>query len=943
MDCRRTTSEKNREVFTMRIMNNVPALQSYNALQVTNSALQKSIQKLSTGFRINSAADDAAGLAISEKMRAQIRGLDRATSNAQDGISMIQTAEGALSETHSILQRMRELSIQAANDTLTQEDRGYIQLEVDQLKEEITRISNTTQFNKKKLLDGTAAALWSSDNLNTKAIIKGGLRQMDQFGQKAAVEGNFKIQVVADPGQAQVQKSNVFKIKHANVIMNLSKDVNNGFADVRVDNLPAGTYKVFQARANTAADHYVVTSFNIVSGRNTYVDVLSAATVSASLGANSIRLYAAAIAASASLVQVNVSVNGSGIFRNDIFYSAGSTITNAFQMYTNAAVAANAAITQVTANATSATNGEATNSTNARAFFDGITKATAQTRTFNTTSGTGSFAFGGFYGLNSSTSRMEIINSAIGGRKNASILLEVVKVDKATGDVTFRAQANEMDASGNLKSYNDSNLIIGANGIKRGYSKLGFTLAAASAIRITNANAYDEGDKLVLNLLSTERTYANEIAISATIDAKWPDGWTRPDGTPVTKQVNYRVDMNDLKNKDVQFRHFYLNSSNGSVYEGKTIITFNKDAYNISVGGPVMTGAAPDAPYQRASFEAAYIGQTAKGDVKLRDLDKFWDKNGRFMLDDPKEITLYQGDGKKTSLTLYATDTLNDVKKKMNDAIAYGLGQSRYVKDADVEFASYVEKPIADNPMSVEGTMVLRSLIPGSGGSLSFSGDEDIIKAFSLNVVQEAKESGFRVSVLDAHDASMIASNVKITGNTLYGVVNPNVDVEFDAMANINVKWNGTTKSFDLIKADGAYETILHLADNTTVFQIGANEGEDMGINIGDMGAHALGVHNILVTDRESAARSITVIDNAIQSVSTQRAKLGAYQNRLEHTINNLTTASTNTTAAESRIRDADMAKEMMTFTKLNILSQAGNSMLAQANQLPQGVLALLR
>jgi flagellin len=127
------------------------------------------------------------------------------------------------------------------------------------------------------------------------------------------------------------------------------------------------------------------------------------------------------------------------------------------------------------------------------------------------------------------------------------------------------------------------------------------------------------------------------------------------------------------------------------------------------------------------------------------------------------------------------------------------------------------------------------------------------------------------------------------------------------------------------------------------VFQIGANEGEDMAVHIGDMSAHALGLDGIQVTDRETAARSITMIDIAIGRVSTQRAKLGAYQNRLEHTINNLTASSTNLKSSESRIRDADMAKEMMTFTKLNVLSQAGNAMLAQANQLPQNVLALLR
>ncbi|HQE21724.1 MAG TPA: flagellin, partial [Thermosynergistes sp.] len=206
----------------MRVYHNIPALFTYNALNSTNEALQKSINKLSTGLRINTAADDAAGLAISEKMRAQIRGLDMAVRNAQDGISMIQTAEGALNETHSIIQRMRELAVQAANDTLTANDRQVIQLEIDQLKEEVDRIASTTQFNKKKLLDGTASVLWSADKLETKAFVRGSLRQVDQFGQKAAAEGNFKIAINATPGQGQIQKSDVFKIKHENVMMNVS-------------------------------------------------------------------------------------------------------------------------------------------------------------------------------------------------------------------------------------------------------------------------------------------------------------------------------------------------------------------------------------------------------------------------------------------------------------------------------------------------------------------------------------------------------------------------------------------------------------------------------------------------------------------------------------------------------------------------------------------------
>lgn len=138
----------------MRINHNIASLNTYRQLSANNVLSGKSLEKLSSGLRINRAGDDAAGLAISEKMRGQIRGLEQATRNAQDGISLIQTAEGALNETHSILQRMRELAVQAANDTATAADRAEIQKEVDQLAKEITRISNTTEFNTKNLLAG---------------------------------------------------------------------------------------------------------------------------------------------------------------------------------------------------------------------------------------------------------------------------------------------------------------------------------------------------------------------------------------------------------------------------------------------------------------------------------------------------------------------------------------------------------------------------------------------------------------------------------------------------------------------------------------------------------------------------------------------------------------------------------------------------------------------
>lgn len=139
----------------MVVQHNLTAMNTNRQLGITTNGLQKSTEKLSSGYKINRAADDAAGLAISEKMRNQIRGLNKASDNAQDGISLVQTAEGALNEVHSMLQRMSELAVQSANGTNQTTDREAIDLEVQQLKSEITRVSTTTQFNKMNILDGT--------------------------------------------------------------------------------------------------------------------------------------------------------------------------------------------------------------------------------------------------------------------------------------------------------------------------------------------------------------------------------------------------------------------------------------------------------------------------------------------------------------------------------------------------------------------------------------------------------------------------------------------------------------------------------------------------------------------------------------------------------------------------------------------------------------------
>lgn len=155
---------------SMVVQHNMQAANANRMLGITSGAQAKSTEKLSSGYKINRAADDAAGLSISEKMRSQIRGLNKASSNAQDGVSLVQTAEGALNETHSILQRMNELATQAANGTNTTVDRSAIKAELDQLTSEIDRIQSTTQFNTMNLLDGTFSGTTNKMKLQVGAL-----------------------------------------------------------------------------------------------------------------------------------------------------------------------------------------------------------------------------------------------------------------------------------------------------------------------------------------------------------------------------------------------------------------------------------------------------------------------------------------------------------------------------------------------------------------------------------------------------------------------------------------------------------------------------------------------------------------------------------------------------------------------------------------------------
>ena len=692
----------------MIINHNIPALNTYNRLAVNNAGMAKSLEKLASGLRINKAADDAAGLAISEKMRSQIRGLDQAVRNAQDGISLIQTAEGALGETHNILQRMRELSVQAANDTYTSEDRLQIQKEIDQLTSEIDRIANTTQFNTKNLLNGDMSALTSTDNLLTKVYMRDGLRIIDQFGQKEAGGGNYRIEVNAEAGVAEIQKTDIMRVKH---------DVFEG-----------------------------------VAGEMTLITGISAT-----------------------------------------YGDLGSTNDDKLRMQSASGVTF--VFTVASGNSVTAT------------YASGATSASGGTLTVN-------------------------VNFVSG--TTVQQLYEFLDTEMARVTITGASSGNE-------------------------YGVIGRTL----------------GDIVFVNREINDAT--NDTLV------------TGASATPASSSI-------------------------GQGY-------------------------------------GARVGMIAQEFTRLRDVEKFWDGSGNFILEQPQTIYLTQGNGNKATITLFDQDSIQDVTDKLNTAMYYDLKQNAVVSQLlSKNFVTYNANP-ADGAetKSVKGTWIIASAVAGNDGKIAFSGNSKVLDALSLSTVQKAKENIFTVNVTDAHTNELIANGVRFSGNKLIGVIHPNIDVEFDSNADLTVSGSavyGTAdydKGFTVAAKADSYFTYVHIADRTMVLHVGANEKQDIGVGIANMSAGALGVDNLLVTDNERANQSITKIDKAITRVSDERAKLGAVQNRLDHTIANLTTSSENLTAAESRIRDVDMAKEMMNFTKFQILASAATSMLAQANQMPQSVLQLLR
>ena len=741
---------------SLRINQNVTSLSTYSNLNRTSARMDKSIGKLSSGLRINSAADDAAGLAISEKMRSQISGLNRAKLNAQDGVSMLQTAEGGLGETESIIQRMRELAIQGSNDTLTTNDRLEIQKEINQLRDAIDDIADSTEYNTKKLLDGSQTALISASSKSVSGTANG----------SGVQGGDFNVSMtVVQGGISQMQTSQMF----------MNKDTGNlALGNTKLEDIAQfydenGVFALDTAQTLTVTGNAETAQF-VLDGKMTLNELASA-------------------------------------LQNAIAGTSGLGIKNS-------------------------------------------------SATVVSTAQSGVSGLGGY---------LQITSGKIGDVGEFSIAGDQAVID-ALGMTISRHSANNIvqvstkDASGNTRRVTTS-------------TDVASSLLDGIDLKFASQSAQVAGNGGIVDGL--------KFTADATVGFSFKVG---------TATVNINTTF-----------------AASSCYSMEGIA----EAINAKI--------AADATAKTSGIEATVV------DGQIRISYNPTDPSS------PTEIKISAGtdvigliEGTYTGFVDGDKDMNNAVKGfSMLQLIASNVGAEMKIK-------------ITDGASATETISV---------GKTVSAGDADLVEINNWVTTVNAKLANASVAArVDAVNGSIAFTSTQLGNKNVNGKPAVQSLLKIESTSS-----NTAVMSTDLLgykdgTAKGAGDTNfrLHVVDNSPTFQIGANQGQNMKITISDMSASALGIDKLDMSTTRGAQKAIGKLDKALSIVSAERSKIGAFENRMNYTINNLENAATNLTDSESRVRDLDMAAEMTEFTSAQVLQQAATAMLAQANSSSQSVLQLL-
>jgi len=892
----------------LRVFQNVIAINANRNLKITGMAIAKSLERLSSGLRINRAADDAAGLAISEKLRGQIRGLNRASSNALDGISLLQTAEGALNEVHSILQRMRELSVQAANDVYTAGDRQAIQLEVSQLVNEINRISKTTEFNTKTLLDGTLGALVSTDDYTKiRAAVSGNVGK----------GGNFVLKAVAKTtGQLQIQKSDVFTtatnrdaVGRINYLQTFRADAT--ITTAGVDGI--GNTGVYQVEAPNDANGSIAVN-STVDGR---LRISAASLAGAALTIGSSLEAEELTNGDKIMLTINTAT---GVQAFSVVLSIGTTFTSLAALF-------DAAVPLISS---------ATFAAGKLTLLFSVAGVTVLDTKFVDVDGNG----GDFY--------LSFTAAGVSNDFFSNAQVSFYNNGTAVAATLARAPGN------NGQRYSIGSAATGAVNVRFDVRFDWTTILGAGAAsdtirwgKYTGANSLQRYGKT----WQAGGTATNDTFLISAISARTYAVF-QFDNQKYTSMVAGGTDQT-----------IALMASRGTRFSNAQ----NSQTWSIGVAGAGSAGSSLETV--RMAFDGILTaGETATfnmstsnvltGDqlntlASLNRFQQFGVFNGRNNV----ELTIYRrGTDRSVTINLSKNDTFEDMAGKIS--LALWNPDSTGVIASEILNPQLLPDLVHVNTIgNAKGTISIVTPVPGA--EIVFNSDEALLKALSLVEVRKSTSPIYSINAFNL-ELNQSVGTVTVDSNEINGLL-PGMRIFFDNTLGLRLDpqppvdvLGGTNTMNDfayplpierpVISLAGTVETFfIHVAPRDFTLQIGANQGQTISSFIADMSAEALGIEGVLVVDSPLAQSAISIIDVAINRVSEQRSRLGAIQNRMESTIRNLDVAAENLTASESRIRDVDVAMETMTSTRNQILLQAGIAALAQANALPQAVLQLLR
>lgn len=906
----------------MTINTNIAAMNAQRMLGVTQGKLSTALQRLSSGLRINSAKDDAAGLAISTRMTSQVRGLNQAARNANDGISLAQTAEGALSEATNLLQRIRELAVQAVNDTNTAGDRASMQSEVSQLLQELDRIAETTQFNGKNLLDGSllGATFQVGANAGTNQTIS------FDISSAMAVDMSAIGTTISAPNGTAVEST---AVTAALAVGDLS--INGTAIGVTTADAASLAAAIQAADSNVTATAQNVQTINFADFTLAGADaILTAAgpvtgALNTSLVINGVTVAAVdehdtSTAAAIAAAIVTASIDGSSTGAAITATVANSNTLDTMKTFTEVTFDSTVTGTEVSeiagddlvingfaVGASGATDGNLA-ALIAGAITDAVTDSSVTAAAG--TSLTGTIAF-----------------TALSGGD----ITDVYSLSVESGGVTTNLFTTE-DASAGVSTAEFLDVLQAASVVTDGDAIEG-VFAGGSGVAWASANG-------------TQVTFSTTDGADIFISQTWVDGGgnddaagglTGGDGNLVANTVgggNGSYTETDTTYGNVVLTrtgNILIAAGAGDITNSGLLASQSDDrSYSLTVEGVVLFDDDQNG-VTRAEVDAAIVTNAsalAAAGVTLSDSSAVG-VDLHFIKTDGSDLEIIQTGGADVQTDNEGFAAILDDGTTVT---TYGVISLTSAGDitivADPNGSGLVSDDSAEN--TVDGSYVL--LVDGS--------TVDLTTARIDRSVTQAE----MIAALDG-----LANYSAVAGATTGDIVITKTDdaTNFTITETSNVDFddgqdNTAVGLADVAAVQTTYRGNISL-DSTSEIVFAGSTAAMAAAGLDSTGNNTTTIDLVSVATRLGANTAISSIDMALGEIAEIRGEMGAVQNRFESTIANLQSIAENISAARARILDADFAIETANLTKAQIMQQAGVAMLAQANMLPQMVLSLLQ